>query len=62
MIRVAANAVGFPVPCVAQITRRRQLVEMRKQEVTRLQQTTDYDSRSDIKGKRDADPLLPLLI
>ncbi len=35
---------------LAQITRRRQLVEMRKQEVTRLQQTTDCDSRSDIKS------------
>jgi len=35
---------------LAQITRRRQLVEMRKQEVTRCQQTTDCDSRSDIKS------------
>ncbi len=35
---------------LAQITRRRQLVEMRKQETTRLQQTTDQDARSDIKG------------
>lgn len=35
---------------LAQITRRRQLVEMRKQEVTRLQQTADCDSRSDIKS------------
>lgn len=35
---------------LAQITRRRQLVEMRKQEVTRRQQTTDCDSRSDIKS------------
>lgn len=35
---------------LAQITRRRQLVEMRKQEVTRLQQTTDHEARSDIKG------------
>lgn len=35
---------------LAQITRRRQLVEMRKQEITRLQQTTNRDSRSDIKS------------
>lgn len=35
---------------LAQITRRRQLVEMRKQEATRLQQTTDCDSRSDIRS------------
>lgn len=35
---------------LAQVTRRRQLVEMRKQEITRLQQTTDRDSRSDIKS------------
>lgn len=35
---------------LAQITRRRQLVEMRKQEATRLQQTTDRDARSDMKG------------
>lgn len=35
---------------LAQITRRRQLVEMRKQEATRLQQTTDKDARSDIRG------------
>jgi transposase len=35
---------------LAQITRRRQLVEMRKQEATRLQQTADSDARSDIKG------------
>lgn len=34
----------------AQTTRRRHLVEMRKQEVTILQQTTDYDFRSDIKS------------
>lgn len=30
---------------LAQITRRRQLVEMRKQEATRLQQTADRDTR-----------------
>jgi transposase len=35
---------------LAQITQRRQLVEMRKQGVTRLQQTTDCASRSDIKS------------
>ncbi|SMO98572.1 IS110 family transposase [Paracoccus laeviglucosivorans] len=35
---------------LAQITRRRQLVEMRKQEVTRVQQTTDHDAHSDIKS------------
>lgn len=35
---------------LAQITRRRQLVEMRKQEATRLQQTTDSVSRSDMKS------------
>lgn len=35
---------------LAQVTRRRQLVEMRKQEATRLQQTTDRDARSDIRG------------
>ncbi|WIJ24049.1 IS110 family transposase [Devosia sp. RR2S18] len=35
---------------LAQIIRRRQLVEMRKQEATRLQQTTDSDSRSDMKS------------
>lgn len=34
----------------AQATRRRQLVEMRKQEATRLQQTTDPDARADIRG------------
>lgn len=34
----------------AQATRRRQLVEMRKQEATRLQQTTDPEARADIKG------------
>ncbi|RWR31235.1 transposase [Sinirhodobacter populi] len=36
-------------PLLAKITRRRQLVEMRKQEVTRLQQTIDSEARSDIK-------------
>ncbi len=35
---------------LAQIIRRRQLVEMRKQEVTRLQQTTDCEARSDIRS------------
>lgn len=35
---------------LAQITRCRQLVEMRKQEATRLQQTTDCVSRSDIES------------
>lgn len=34
----------------AQATRRRQLVEMRKQEATRLQQTADTEARADIKG------------
>ena len=34
----------------AQATRRRQLVEMRKQEATRLQQTEDPVSRADIRG------------
>jgi transposase len=34
----------------AQATRRRQLVEMRKQEATRLQQTADPDARADIRG------------
>ena len=34
----------------AQATRRRQLVEMRKQEATRLQQTTDQLARADIRG------------
>jgi len=34
----------------AQATRRRQLVEMRKQEATRLQQTTDPVARADIRG------------
>jgi transposase len=34
----------------AQATRRRQLVEMRKQEATRLQQTTDPEARADIKA------------
>jgi transposase len=34
----------------AQATRRRQLVEMRKQEETRLQQTSDAGSRSDIRS------------
>jgi transposase len=33
----------------AQATRRRQLVEMRKQEATRLQQTADKDARADIQ-------------
>lgn len=35
---------------LAHITKRRQLVEMRKQELTRLQQTTDRDARSEIKS------------
>ncbi len=35
---------------LAQITRRRQLVEIRKQEGTKLQQTTDCAFRSDIKS------------
>jgi transposase len=34
----------------AQATRRRQLVEMRKQEATRLQQTADPDARADIRS------------
>jgi transposase len=34
----------------AQATRRRQLVEMRKQEETRLQQTADPDARADIRS------------
>jgi transposase len=34
----------------AQATRRRQLVEMRKQEATRLQQTADPVARADIRG------------
>ncbi len=34
----------------AQVTRRRQLVEMYKQETTRLQQTADPDSRADIRA------------
>lgn len=34
----------------AQATRRRQLVEMRKQEATRLQQTADPAARADIRG------------
>lgn len=34
----------------AQVTRRRQLVELRKQEATRLQQTADADARSDIRS------------
>ena len=34
----------------AQATRRRQLVEMRKQEATRLQQTADPVARTDIRG------------
>ena len=34
----------------AQATRRRQLVQMRKQEATRLQQTADADVRADIRG------------
>lgn len=33
----------------AQATRRRQLVDMRKQEATRLQQTTDPEARADIR-------------
>ncbi|TNC43183.1 transposase [Rubellimicrobium rubrum] len=35
---------------LAQVTRRRQLVEMRKQEVTRLQQTADPEARADISS------------
>ena len=34
----------------AQATRRRQLVAMRKQEATRLQQTADREARADIRG------------
>lgn len=34
----------------AQATRRRQLVEMRKQEATRLQQTADTEARADIRS------------
>lgn len=34
----------------AQATRRRQLVELRKQEVTRLQQTADAEARADIRS------------
>lgn len=34
----------------AQATRRRQLVEMRKQEATRLQQTADAEARADIRS------------
>ena len=34
----------------AQATRRRQLVQMRKQEATRLQQTADADARADIRS------------
>jgi transposase len=34
----------------AQATRRRQLVELRKQEATRLQQTSDADARADIRS------------
>jgi len=34
----------------AQATRRRQLVEMRKQEATRLQQTADVEARADIRS------------
>lgn len=35
---------------MAQVTRKRQLVEMRKQEVTRLQQTADPEARADIRS------------
>lgn len=35
---------------LAQVTRRRQLVEMRKQEATRLQQTADDEARADIRS------------
>jgi transposase len=43
-----------PVPetrrmLLAQVTRRRQLVDMRKQEATRLQQTADAEARADIR-------------
>jgi transposase len=34
----------------AQVTRRRQLVELRKQEATRLQQTADAEARADIRS------------
>ena len=33
----------------AQATRRRQLVDMRKREATRFQQTTDAEARADIR-------------